>query len=131
MRKFEEPNIINLLRNCRRGLKYFLNGCTSSQIQIKELFLIVKKKRKTKSGFILLKTFSKFLRRKNINFSDGPFANQIFELINLRKNKIDIMIGNIRIQNRKRKILYSNSNLKIFNVYECKKIDFYKVRSFA
>lgn len=99
---FKEPNIINLLRNCR-GLKYFLNGYISSQIQIKE-FISYCKKRENKNGFIVENIFEIFEKKKYM-FLDGPFANQIFEIINLRKNKIDIMIGNIKTKIEKEKFI--------------------------
>ena len=100
--KFKEQKMMDLLRSSR-GLKYFLNGSFSSQIEINK-FISLCKERENKNGFITENIFEMF-EKKKYKFLDGPFANQIFEIINFRKKKIEIMIGNIRTKIDKEKFI--------------------------
>ena len=61
---------------------------------------------------LLLENIFEMFEKKKYKFLDGPFANQIFEIINFRKKKIEIMIGNIRTKIDKEKV-YIKSDLKI------------------
>ena len=39
-------------------------------------------------------------------FSSGPFANIIFKIIQLQKNKINILMGNIRTTINKKELFF-------------------------
>ena len=77
-----------------RGLKYFLEGFSGLQIDIKN-FIEKCKTLEDKKGFM-----SQGLFEININtkykFSSGPFAEKIFKIINFQRNKINILLGNLK-----------------------------------
>lgn len=91
--KFKENNILNLLK-FSRGLKYFLAGFYQSQEQIVE-FIKKCKKYENKKGH-LTHNFYQIYKNANYKFLSGPFTEKIFKIINLQKNKIDIVLGNIK-----------------------------------
>ena len=43
---------------------------------------------------------------KIYKFTWGPFTQKIFKIINLNKDKIDILIGNIKTRINKKKFLF-------------------------
>ena len=49
-----------------------------------------------------------FSKEKNkiYKFSSGPFTNKIFKIIALNKNKIDILMGNIKSTINKKNFLF-------------------------
>ena len=91
--KFKEPNIINLLRNCK-GLKYFLTDFLNEQTEI-EKFISKCKENEDENGFIK-STFFEFKSRNNYEFISGPFTNMIFSIIEENKLSIKALIGNYR-----------------------------------
>ena len=91
--KFENNEIINILK-FTKGLKYFLTGFNHSQKEIKN-FINQCKKAENKNGY-LNQNFIKLLENTKYRFSSGPFSEKIFKIINLQKNKIDILLGNIK-----------------------------------
>ncbi len=87
-----------------KGLKYILNGFTQSQNEIIN-FINRCKDSEDKNGY-LSSDFYSLENNMNYKFSSGPFANTIFKIINLQKNKIDILMGNIKTTiNRKRYLI--------------------------
>ena len=52
----------------------------------------------------------KFLRMHYLNkkyqFSSGPFTNKIFQIISLQKNKINILLGNVRTSVKKEDFIF-------------------------
>ena len=103
-KNFEKRSTINQLR-FSRGLKYFLDGFTESQFEIK-CFIDKCRQLEDKRGFI-----SKTLFELNINseykFSSGPFAEEIFKIINFQKNKINILMGGIKTTINKNRFLFN------------------------
>lgn len=91
--KFKKNETINLLK-FTRGLKYFLSGFTQSQKDI-ERFINKCKEAENKKGY-LTQSFYELYKNNNYKFASGPFAEKIFKIINLQKNKIDILLGNIK-----------------------------------
>lgn len=89
--------------NFLRGLKYFLSGHIEFQTDIKN-FIEKCKNSENKDGYI-----SKNLFEININshykFSSGPFVDKIFKILNLRKNKINILLGNLKTTISKKRFL--------------------------
>ena len=77
-----------------RGLKYFLEGHSYSQDELKT-FISECNKSEDKNGYIN-KSFASLIFNKYYKFKSGPFVDRIFKLINLNKEFIDIMLGIIK-----------------------------------
>ena len=45
---------------------------------------------------ILLKVFLKFTKSLQYKFASGPFTDKIFSIVSYQKNKLNILLGNIR-----------------------------------
>ena len=103
-KNFGKDEIFNDLRFCR-GLKYFLNGFKQSQNEIKN-FIENCKSLEDKNGF-LSNYFFKIEVNSNYKFTSGPFTDKIFKIISLQKNKIDILMGNIKTTINKKKLLFN------------------------
>tara|TARA_Y100000590_G_scaffold393942_1_gene472619 strand:- start:481 stop:978 length:498 start_codon:yes stop_codon:yes gene_type:complete len=92
-RDFKNPETLNLLK-FTRGLKYFLGGFNESQDEI-EKFIKKCKESENAKGY-LTQNFFDICKNSNYKFTSGPFSEKIFKIINLQKNKINILLGNIR-----------------------------------
>ena len=90
---FGHENKINSLKFLK-GLKYFLEGHSYSQDELKT-FISECNKSEDKNGYIN-KSFASLIFNKYYKFKSGPFVDRIFKLINLNKEFIDIMLGNIK-----------------------------------
>ncbi len=102
-RKFSNPFTVNSIR-FTRGLKYILEGFIASQNEIIE-FIENCKKLENKRGYITQNIFE-ILTDKKYKFSSGPFTNQIFKIISMQKDKINISIGNLKTKINKKKFLF-------------------------
>ena len=87
-----------------KGLKYFLSGFSQSQKDI-EKFIHKCKESENKYGY-LTQSFYEICKNTNYRFSSGPFTEKIFKIINLQKNKIDILLGNIKITTDKKEFSF-------------------------
>ena len=92
-RDFKNPETLNLLK-FTRGLKYFLGGFNESQDEI-EKFIKKCNESENAKGY-LTQNFFDICKNSNYKFTSGPFSEKIFKIINLQKNKINILLGNIR-----------------------------------
>lgn len=101
---FGYENKINSLRFLR-GLKYFLEGFTKSQSDIEE-FIKKCKDSENKDGF-LSRDFYELNINKKYKFSSGPFTDKIFKLINLERNRIKVLMGNIETTIKKKEFLFT------------------------
>jgi hypothetical protein len=99
---FENTKIINTLNNLR-GLKYFLTGFKDSQKEIMD-FINQCKNSENKDGFLSYKFYNLKLN-KSYRFFSGPFTNKIFKIIELQKNKIHILMGNLKTTVKKEDFL--------------------------
>ena len=88
----QKKNLIKL--NNTKGLKYFLRGYQESQKEI-ELFISKCKKNENKQGY-LENLITEINLDFDYKFKSGPFTEEIFKIIKFNKNKIDIMLGNIK-----------------------------------
>ena len=88
-----------------RGVKYFLNGFISSQNEIKK-FIEKCKNIENEKGYIK-HSFYDLEIDKYYKFSSGPFTDKIFKIIELQKNKIDILMGNIKTKIKKKEFLFT------------------------
>ncbi len=101
---FKNSETVNKLRYCR-GLKFILNGFILSQDEIQK-FVNRCKGLENKDGY-LSQNFYQLHINKKYKFTSGPFAEKIFKVINLQKNKINIFIGNIKTTVNKEEFLFS------------------------
>ncbi len=88
-----------------KGLKYFLEGFVESQKDI-EAFVSKCKNSENNCGFLSRNFFDLEISR-NYKFSSGPFADKIFKIINLQKNKISILMGNIKTTIKEKEFLFT------------------------
>ena len=121
-----EKSIISL--RFLRGVKYFLSGYIHSQEDIK-IFITRCKNLENKDGY-LTQSFFDLNKHQKYRFISGPFINLIFEILKKQKNKIDILMGNIKTS------VKTSVKEREFFIYSCLKIMkkfvktvFYKVRS--
>ena len=101
--KFNNNNDIQQLKFIK-GVKYFLNGFKASQDEISN-FIKKLKSLENKKGYI---THSVYITEVNkiYRFTSGPFRQKIFKIINLNKEKIDVLIGNIKTRINRKEILF-------------------------
>ena len=88
-----------------QGVKYLLNGSISSQKEIKK-FIYKCKSLENKKGY-LKQSFYDLEINKYYKFSSGPFIDKIFKIIELQKNKINILMGNIKTNISKKEFLFT------------------------
>ena len=100
---FKDNNLLNSYKNIK-GLKYILNGFQNSQTEISN-FISKCKENENEKGFIK-QTFFEFKLKKHYKFISGPFANQIFQIIDLQKNKLNVLIGKINTSIKKEEFLF-------------------------
>ena len=103
-KSLESKNIINSLR-FTRGLKYLLEGFVESQGEI-EKFILKCKGSENNEGY-LSRDFFDFDLNKKYRFSSGPFADKIFKIINLQRNRIKVLMGNIETTIKKKEYLFT------------------------
>ena len=101
---FKNPETINRLK-FTKGLKYFLNGFIKSQKEINK-FIQKCKGSENNKGYLSSDFFETHLN-KEYTFHEGPFIGMIFKILQLQKNKINIMLGNKRTTIVKNQFLYS------------------------
>ena len=87
---FKNKKNINSLK-FSRGLKYFLDGFYESQKEIS----------------VLSKSFFDLNINKKYKFTSGPFTNMIFKIIDLQKNKIQVLIGDLKTSINRKDFLFS------------------------
>tara|TARA_B100002051_G_C16643673_1_gene590019 strand:+ start:467 stop:964 length:498 start_codon:yes stop_codon:yes gene_type:complete len=102
-KNLEYKKIVNTLK-FSRGLKYFLDGSAESQKEI-ETFITKCKTAENNEGF-LSRDFFDLEIHKQYKFSSGPFTDRIFKIINLQKNRIKILMGNIKTTIKKKEFLF-------------------------
>ena len=88
-----------------RGLKYFLDGFISHQKEIEE-FVNRCKNLENEKGYISKNFFESYFTNKYYKFSTGPFVEKIFKIIELQKNKIKILMGNVKTTISKEEFLF-------------------------
>ena len=76
-----------------KGLEYFLKGYWQNQNEIIK-FINYCKNCENKEGY-LTSAFFKSIISKKAEFASGPFTNMMFEILERKKNKLKILIGNL------------------------------------
>ena len=96
---FSNKNILNLM-NYVKGIKCFLKNYFSCQKEIED-FILKCKQNEDEKGY-LKQSFFKFQINKRMKFLNGPFTNMIFKIIEVQKNKLEILLdGKTTIINKK------------------------------
>ena len=90
--------------NFIRGVKYFLNGFQLSQNEIKK-FIEKCKDLENESGYISQNLYAEQID-SFYKFSTGPFTGKIFKILELQKNKINILMGKLKTSINKRDCLF-------------------------
>ncbi len=90
-RKFRYKNFLTYNQYIK-GLKYFLNGFSGCQ---KDITNFINKCRscENKDGSISINFFELKINKK-YKFNSGPLLNLIFELLEVQKKKLKILVGN-------------------------------------
>jgi len=91
--KFRNSKIVESLK-FSKGLKYFLNNSYFSQIELIN-FINRCKKHEDKEGF-LKNSFFDYIKGNTYKFIAGPFSQKLFKIVELNKNKIQVLIGNLK-----------------------------------
>ena len=103
-KNFDNPQIINRLKYTK-GLKYFLDGFNHSQEKIKK-FIQKCKSLENSKGYLSQNFFEAHINSR-YKFSSGAFIDMIFKIIDLQKNKINILLGNIKTTINKDEFLFN------------------------
>ena len=103
-KNFQNSNTINQLK-FSKGLKYFLSGFVQSQQEIKK-FIKKCKDFENSEGYLSENFFELYINSK-YKFSSGPFVEMIFKIIDLHKNKINILLGNMKTTIKKNEFLFT------------------------
>lgn len=100
---FVSSNIFNEIKFLK-GVKSLLKGHKNSQDEIVN-FISECKKLENDEGYIS-QTIYKTEINKLYKFTSGPFSEKIFKIIELQKNKIEILMGNIKTSIGKKNLLF-------------------------
>ena len=90
--KFKKSNSINKVKFLR-GLEYLLEGYHQNQSNIVKFIEHCMAFENDKG--CLTQSFFTTIVSKKAKFISGPFTNMIFEILEKRKNKLKILVGNI------------------------------------
>jgi len=102
---FSNKNILNLM-NYVKGTKCFLKDYFYCQDEIEE-FILKCKQNEDEKGY-LKQSFFKFQINKRMKFLNGPFANMIFNIIEVQKNKLKILLDGKNTIISKKNYLFSS-----------------------
>ncbi|MDB9760442.1 hypothetical protein OAB59_00540 [Pelagibacteraceae bacterium] len=99
---FANTKIIDVLKYTK-GCKYILDGYLNSQKEI-DNFIQSFKKLENKKGYIE-ESFSFLENQLKYTFRSGPFTDQVFRIIKIQKQNLEILLGNIKISLNKKNFL--------------------------
>ncbi|MBI29373.1 MAG: hypothetical protein CMI95_05740 [Pelagibacteraceae bacterium] len=103
-KNFKNTDTLNNLK-FTKGLKYILSGFVQSQEEIKK-FIKKCKDSEDKKGYLTQNFFELHMNSK-YKFISGPFAEMIFKIVGFQKNKINILLGNVKTTIKKNELLYN------------------------
>ena len=87
-----------------KGLKYFIKGHKFSQNEINQ-FILKCKKHENEKGF-LSGNFFDLYEKKQVTLNSGPFSGFILKVLELQKNKLSLMIGNLKVLTNKKNLSF-------------------------
>ena len=102
-KNFVNQTVLNHLK-FSVGLKYILDGFLNAQNDI-EFFVKKCKKIENRNGYIT-ETLYEINVNKEYKFTKGPFVEKIFKIIDLQKNKINILMGGFKTTVNRADILF-------------------------
>lgn len=102
-KKFKKENILIELKFLR-GLKYFINGFKEYQSDLKN-FINKCKKLENENGYITDNLFELNVNT-NYKFLSGPFVEEIFNIVSIKKNNLNILLGQIKTKINKKDFLF-------------------------
>ena len=102
--KIGEEGVLEQLK-FSRGLKYFLNGFIKSQKEI-SYFINKCKEIEDDNGYISQSIFTTEIN-KFYKFSSGPFTDKVFKILQIQKNKMNILLGNMKTTLDKKEFLFN------------------------
>ena len=102
-KKFSDNKYRYIINNLK-GLKISLSGEVESQNDIIK-FIKRCKNKEDANGYLHL-NFYEIDPHKDYKFYSGPFNNTIFKIIEIQKNKIDILLGKLKIKLSKNNYFY-------------------------
>ena len=88
-----------------KGVKYPLNGSILSQKEIQK-FICKCKSFENEKGYIK-QSFYDLEINEYYQFSSGPFIDKIFKIIEFQKNKINILMGDLKTNISKKEFLFT------------------------
>ena len=103
-KNFKKKSTIEHLK-FSRGLKYLLDGFIEFQSDLKK-FIERCKNLENERGIITQNLFELNINSK-FKFNSGPFIDKIFKIVNFEKNKINILIGDIKTTINKKEFLFN------------------------
>tara|TARA_B100002003_G_scaffold131833_1_gene121904 strand:+ start:1348 stop:1845 length:498 start_codon:yes stop_codon:yes gene_type:complete len=103
-KNLQNPETLNNIK-FTKGLKYILSGFIQSQEEIKK-FVVKCRESEDQKGY-LTQNFFELCVNSKYQFISGPFAETIFKIINLQKNKMSILLGDIKTTIRKTEFLFN------------------------
>ena len=106
-KSFRDENIFYTLKFLK-GVKDVLLNSQFSQNEILD-FIKICKKYENEKGYMCSSFFNLILNKK-YKFLSGPFAEKIFTIIEKNKNKINILIGNLKTSVNKKDFLFTTTN---------------------
>ncbi len=101
--KFRDTKVLKII-NYSRGLKSVLQGFIQSQNEIND-FIEKCKESEDENGYIS-EQFYDLKINSNYKFFSGPFSNSIFKILQIQKNKIKILMGNLKTTVNKKEYLF-------------------------
>ncbi len=101
---FNDKNTLNQVKYVK-GVNHILEGCQLAQKEI-EYFVKKFKSCEDEKGYIN-QNFLNTQINKYYKFLNGPFTQKIFKIIEIHRDKIQILVGNIQTSIDKRKFLFS------------------------
>ncbi len=96
-------NTLNTLKYSR-GLKYILEGFSQSQKEINEF--IIKCKNHENTDGIMSRDFFDLQLDKKYKFGSGPFTDKFFKIIQIQKENLKILLGNIKTTIKKKEFIF-------------------------
>jgi hypothetical protein len=99
---FKNSNFLNTIKYLK-GFKSCVPGYLNTQKEIIR-YINTCKKSEDKFGYIKSEFFN-INPKNNYRLKSGVFTNKIFEIMKFQKNKIEIMIGNLRVSTKKKNFI--------------------------
>tara|TARA_Y100000741_G_scaffold295498_1_gene236096 strand:+ start:55 stop:552 length:498 start_codon:yes stop_codon:yes gene_type:complete len=101
-KNFKSTNIFNQIKYFK-GFNSIVPGYIETQKEIIQ-FINNCKKSENSSGYVQNNFFDLNIEN-NYKLKTGVFTNKVFEILKFNKNKIEIMIGNLKVSAKKKDLL--------------------------